>query len=134
MAEFPDLDPNEEHTPESLELKLREYSEAIRTEFELAQSQSVTAEENAEKFSVDFAKQNLGNALAQIAWLSQNSTSDSVRLNASKFLTELAREDARNDGDPIKGLLDKLAGNKATSSSSEMAEQVVRGITPDEDE
>jgi hypothetical protein len=110
MAEMPDLDPNEEHTPESLEAKLHEYANAVRSEFELAQS-STTAEDNAEQFALDFAKKNMGHALAQIAWLSQNSMSDSVRFNASKYITELAREDARKDGDPIKEL---LAGLRTT--------------------
>jgi len=108
MPEFPDLSPDDDHTPESLEKTLHEYAAAVRSEFELAQS-SVTAEETAEGFAVDFAKKNMGNALAQIAWLSQNSTSDAVRLNASKYLTDLAREDAKKDGDPIKELLGKLS-------------------------
>lgn len=118
MPEFPDLDPNEEHTPESLEKTLHEYATAVRQEFELAQS-TTTAEDNAEQFAVDFGKKNMANALAQIAWLSNNSTSDSVRLNASKYITDLAREDARKDGDPIKEMLKELS--KAPIEEAETA-------------
>jgi hypothetical protein len=107
MPEMPDLNPEDEHTPESLEKTLHEYASAVRKEFELATS-AASAEDDAESFSIDFAKQNLGNNLAQLQWLAQNSTSDAVRANACKYLVELAREDARQDGDPIKGLLDKL--------------------------
>lgn len=110
IAEFPDLDPNKEHTPESLEKQLHEYAAAVRAEFEEAQS-AVTAEDNAVQFTADFAKQNLPHALVQIAWLSQNSSSDSVRLNASKLLVQLAREDAIADGDPMKELLKKFTNN-----------------------
>lgn len=112
MIEFPDLDPNQEHTPESLAAMLHKYGKAVREEFELSQTDA-TAEDNAEKFSVNFAKKNLGNNLAQVQWLAQNSSSDSVRLNASKFLVELARDDASRDGDPIKDLMKELVKNKA---------------------
>lgn len=109
MADMPELDPDED-TPESLEMKLREYSLAIRSEFEDAQ-QRLSEDEDAETFSIDFAKEQLPNNLAMIAWLSQNATSDSVRLNASKYLVDLARQSAVEDGDPMKKLFKTLQGN-----------------------
>ena len=117
MPEFPDLDPNEEHTPESLEATLHQYATAVRQEFELAQS-TTTAEDNAEQFAVDFAKKNMANSLAQIAWLSNNSMSDSVRLNASKYLVDVAREDAKKDGDPIKEMLKELTKTPVTADAT----------------
>jgi hypothetical protein len=102
MADVPELDP-EEDTPASLEQKLREYSAAIREEFETAQT-SLKEDEDAETFSIDFAKEQLPNNLAMVAWLAQNSTSDSVRLNASKYLVDLARKSAVEDGDPMQKL------------------------------
>ena len=123
IAEFPDLSPDEEHTPDSLEQKLHEYAAAVRSEFAAAEAAANgDPKENADQFAADFAKDNLGNSLAQIAWLSQNSTSDSVRLNACKFLTELAREDARKDGDPFKELMRRLT-KPAKSESSTGEEQ-----------
>jgi len=119
VPEFPDLDPEAEHTPESLEATLHEYAKAVRSEFEIAQANAEKSpQENAEGFAVDFAKNNLGNSLAQIAWLSQNSTSDAVRLNASKYLTDLAREDAKKDGDPIKQLLQELKEKPKESAAT----------------
>jgi beta-lactamase class A len=119
MPEFPELDPEQEHTAESLEKQLREYAQAVRSEFELASTRDKSAEDDAETFSVDFAKKNLGNNLAQLQWLAQNSTSDSVRANAAKYLVELARADARNDGDPIKKLLKELKGSALTPANTD---------------
>jgi hypothetical protein len=109
MANVPELDP-ESDDADSLEAKLRDYSEAIRSEWETAQT-ALKDDEDAETFSIDFAKQQLPNNLAMISWLSQNSTSDSVRLNASKFLVELARKSAVEEGDPMKKLFQTLQGN-----------------------
>lgn len=109
MPEMPDLNPDDDHTPESLEKTLHEYAQAIRSEFETTCSDT-DPKENAEQFSEDFAKENLPNNLAQLQWLASNSTSDAVRMNASKYLVELARKTAVEDGDPIKGLLKKLSG------------------------
>ena len=119
MPEFPDLDPEQEHTPESLEATLHEYAAAVRSEFELAEkAASGNPEENAEGFAIDFAKKNMANALAQVAWLSNNSTSDAVRLNASKYLIDVAREDAKKDGDPLKELLSKIKKKPEEAASS----------------
>jgi beta-lactamase class A len=118
MPDFPELDPNADHTPDSLEATLQSYAGAIRKEFELAQS-STSAEDNAEQFSEDFAKKNLANNLAQLQWLAQNSTSDSVRANCSKYLVELARQTAVEDGDPIKVLMKKLIKNDKPTQSSQ---------------
>jgi len=106
MADVPELDPDSDDA-ESLEAKLREYSQAIRSEWEDAQV-TLSDEQDAETFSIDFAKEQLPNNLAMIQWLSQNSTSDSVRLNAAKYLTDIARKAAVDDGDPMEKLMKKL--------------------------
>lgn len=108
MPKFPDLDPDDEHTPESLEATLHKYAHAIRSEFETSYTDT-NPKDNAEQFSEDFAKENLPNNLAQLQWLAQNSTSDGVRASCSKYLVELARKQATEDGDPIKELLGKLS-------------------------
>lgn len=107
MPELPDLNPDDDHTPESLEKTLHQYAAAIRSEFETSYSDT-DPKENAERFSEDFAKENLPNNLAQIQWLASNSTSDGVRANCAKYLVELARKDATKDGDPIKELMSKF--------------------------
>lgn len=120
MPDMPNLNPDDEHTPESLEKTLHDYATAVRQEFELAQSDT-TAEDDAETFSIDFAKKNLGHNLAQIQWLAQNSTSDSVRGNMAKYLVELARESAREDGDPMVKLFKQLGQPTATPDEAAQA-------------
>lgn len=92
------------------------YAKALQEEFKREQendpnntlSQLDDPVSNVEKYTRKFFRQNLPDAAAQIVWLSANSTSDSIRLRASTFIVKEALEDARQEGDPIRDLLNDL--------------------------
>lgn len=115
----PEYEPNRDDSPESLEAKLHAYHEAIQAEFKLVEA---AHEDNAEDAAIDFAKKNLPNNLAQVQWLACNSTSDAVRANCAKYMITLAREDANNEGDPIKKLLKKLTAPAPASDTAGVKE------------
>lgn len=116
MADMPELDP-EKDDADSLEAKLREYAQAVRSEFEDATA-TLPDDTDAETFSIDFAKDQLPNNLAQIQWLAQNSVSDGVRANCAKFLVQLARESAKEDGDPLEKIFKKISVKQIIESGS----------------
>lgn len=89
-----------------LQKQLNDYAAAIRSEFEAATKE---APENAEEAAKDYFRKNLSQALAQVVWLASNADSETVRLNASKFIINEALDEAKGDGDPIKQLLKELS-------------------------
>lgn len=98
---------------QTLQEELAKYKKAIQEEFESTGGNTLTGgsldpTENVEKYTRNFFRQNLAGAAAQIVWLSQNSTSDAVKLNASKLIIKEALEDARKEGDPMKELFEML--------------------------
>jgi hypothetical protein len=84
---------------------LSDYAKAVREEFEMA---TAANPDNAEEAARDFARNHQGESLAQIHWLSLHSDSDSVKLNASKYLVQLAISESNADGDPIKQIMNDL--------------------------
>lgn len=98
-----------ELTPENLQTELNKYAAAIESEFRIA---SAGSPENVDEYARDFFKKNIHSAAAQIVWLAVNSTSDSVRLAASKYVVEQAISDAKGDGDPLKDLMKELSATK----------------------
>jgi hypothetical protein len=86
---------------------LNDYAKAVREEFEMATAKSP---DNAEEAARDFARKHQGESLAQIHWLSINADSESVKLNASKYLVSLAISESHADGDPIKQIMNQLTG------------------------
>jgi hypothetical protein len=103
-----------ELTAETLNAKLNSYAEAYRQEFE---TDSKADPDNVEEYTRDYFKKNIHVAAAQIVWLSVNSTSESVMLNASKYVIDAALKDAEAMGDPIRELMKSLQKNDATSPS-----------------
>jgi hypothetical protein len=108
------LDNNDELTPETLQKKLQEYSDALKQEYELA-TDSTDEPKNVEEMTLHYFRKNVPHAVAQIVHLSQNSTSDAVRLNASKYIHQAAFKEEAESGDPIKDLLKQLQGNDKKS-------------------
>jgi hypothetical protein len=53
----------------------------------------------------------MGEALASIHWLSRHADSESVKLNAAKWIAEKAIDEANKDGDPIKAIMEELTKN-----------------------
>ena len=95
-----------------MEKILQDYSKAVREEFEMATAKNP---DNAEEAARDFARKHQGESLAQIHWLSINADSESVKLNASKYLVQLAISESNADGDPIKQIMRELTGHPTPS-------------------
>lgn len=110
---------------EEIAAELSKYRKALAEEFarEEATDSVLTGLDdpvsNVEKYTRNFFKQNLPDAAAQIVWLSCNSDSDSVRLRASKMIVDIALDDARQDGDPLKELLNSLKKTPTAAASSD---------------
>lgn len=75
---------------------------------------------NVEKYTQKFFRQNLPDAAAQVVWLMANSESDSVRLRAAQMVINIAREDAKVEGDPLKDLLASLRSTPTAPASSDV--------------
>lgn len=109
---FEALAADPELTPEKLQEELTNYMTALRQEFE---DKTAEAPENVQEHTSEFFKANVPNAAAQIAWLSINADSESVRLNASKMVIALALKDEQDKQDPLKDLLKGLTANDKSS-------------------
>jgi len=113
--ELSDLADAGELTEEKLQEELNKYAQALAQEFE---AQVVEAPENCEEYTRDFFKKNLPAAAAQIVFLSNNAYSESVKLNAAKFVVTEALANTKQDGDPVKQFLKQLS-NVPTAKISE---------------
>lgn len=91
-----------------MQTEIEKYKRAYQQEFEIATN---TPAEQALDVTKEFFKKAMPSAAAQIVWLSEYSSSDSVRLNASKYIIEVGREDVERDGDPVRDLLMNLKKN-----------------------
>jgi hypothetical protein len=108
--DFEKLNDDPDLTQEKVQDMLNGYAQAFREEFE---EKTKKAPENVIEYTQDFFKKNINAAAAQIVWLTTNSTSDAIRLAASKYVIEQASKDAKADGDPIKQMLKQLTKGKA---------------------
>lgn len=107
MADEPEL------TQESLQAKLREYHAALRSEFEAA-----TSKEQEDQATLEYFKKHIPVAAAQVVHLAQNSSSDSTRLSASKYIIDyVEKQEASTGGDPLANLLSDLKKNKKKSET-----------------
>jgi recombinational DNA repair protein (RecF pathway) len=66
----------------------------------------------------EFFQNNVSMASAQIASLAAYSTSDAVRLNASKYIVEAAFRAAEMENDPIAKLFDELKANDPDTAAA----------------
>src|SRR5687768_3543538 len=107
QRDFEELMADDDLTEEKLQERLKAYQQAYKEEFEVALKND-EALANVETYTRDFFKKNVSEAAAQIVWLSQNSTSDSVRLAACKLVVSEALIDSRSDGDGINEIIKKL--------------------------
>lgn len=98
-------DGEEELTQESLQQKLQAYHAALKSEFEVTSEKDKKAQEDVSR---DYLRKHVPVALAQVVHLAQFSTSDSVRLNASKFIIGESFKDEAEKGDPIADLIEQL--------------------------
>lgn len=106
--EQPTDKPDDPLSEASLQQHLNEYHKALEAEFKVEVEKTP---ENVQELTTEFFKNNAAHAAAQIAWLSQHADSESVKLNAAKFIISAAIADGEKDGDPIKELLKQLTSN-----------------------
>lgn len=105
---FEEMANDPEFTDEDAKRELLEYSKALRQEFE---DKQYAEPENVAQHTQDYFKANSPHAIAQIVWLSINAESETVRMNASKYIIDHAIKKEDADKDPVSALLRKLAGN-----------------------
>jgi hypothetical protein len=121
---FNELFNNPDLNDEKLQKHLNEYRAAIEEEFELKTKAAIQANDSdsVQELTQNFFKDNTAHAAAQIAWLAMNAESETVRLNASKFIIDKGLADSEKDGDPIKKLLSELT-NKPAPTPEELKEK-----------
>jgi hypothetical protein len=103
-----DEDNDLELTPERLQETLNNYAEAFRQEFETS---TAASPENVEEYTRDFFKRNIHSAAAQIVWLANNASSESVKLKACTTIVHEALAPSTTPDDPIKQLMLELSAN-----------------------
>lgn len=97
-------------TQDLLQSKLAEYQRAYQQEYESGITET-TSDDDVKSITQDFFRRNVPIAAAQIVWLASNSSSDSVRGSMSKYVIQMAFDEEKDSGDPIKNLLRELSGN-----------------------
>lgn len=105
---FDEMASDPEFTDEDVKRELASFAEALRQEFEEKQH---AQPENVAQHTQEYFKANSPHAIAQIVWLSIHAESETVRMNASKYIVEKAISKEEADKDPVSALLRKLAGN-----------------------
>ena len=115
-----DMTPDEinQLTEAAAQKALNDYHDAIQKEFSVASAAATTSDKVTE-YARDFFKNNLPTAAAQIMWLVVNAESESIKLNASKYVVDRALEDAKVDKDPVKQLLEGLGLNSGNAAAPE---------------
>jgi hypothetical protein len=93
----------------NLQAELKKYQAAIKQEYENAVASGAGDQSQLEEYTQEYFKKNINMAAAQIAWLAQNAESESVRMNASKYVIERALAQSAKDADPIKALLTEIS-------------------------
>lgn len=95
-------------TPDELEKHLQKYHAAIASEFE-AETAAVNGTKELEAAIRDFYKKETTSAAAQIVWLANNASSESVRFAACRHVIAEGLAAARADGEsPMEKLLREL--------------------------
>lgn len=93
-------------TAESVQLQLQNYKKAL--EEELREKEADNAE-NAIGNVLEYFQKHMNEAAAQIVFLASNSTSDSTRLAANKYMIEVVRRGyAESPTDPVAAILKGL--------------------------
>lgn len=110
LNEFKELDLT--HNPDLTEEEIAEirsihenYILALKQEFESNQQKEP---ESVRQFTDDFMKKHVPAAAAQIVWLSMYAESETVKLNASKTIVSIAREQEDTGKNPIGDLINSL--------------------------
>lgn len=98
-----------ELTPDTLQQKLADYRGAIEQEFKASTEKNP---DDVEASTSDFFKDNIPMAAAQLVWLAHNAESESVQINALKFIIQQGLADADRKGDPIQAVIDQLTKTK----------------------
>jgi hypothetical protein len=106
----PDLSHLTDEDRASLARSLAEYHKAVREEFLTTQADRARFNSDEDIDKLILAAR--ASSAKEILWLAENATSESVRLNALKWIQSEAFKISNLEGsDPFKNLLKELAGN-----------------------
>lgn len=107
----------DEETLELYEKQMAEYRKSIEQEYALAEEKAQNVDESV-KNAVEYFRKNTQAACAQVVFLMEHSSSDGVRLNASKYVIDRSfRGNSDSPGDPIADILKDLVVNQKPAGS-----------------
>jgi hypothetical protein len=112
---------NDPALQEKYKQEMQDYQKALQQEYEIAAKKDDSLEDIA-KTTAEFLAKHNPTAAAMVVYLMNNSTSDGVRLNASKYIIETVRN-AHKDlpGDPVADILKSLMAPQPTQPPNSMA-------------
>jgi hypothetical protein len=93
---------------EEMQRRLHAYQQAIREEYETSLEDKTVDPDLLQESTDTFFRKNVPLAAAQIAWLSQNSTNDSTRFVAAKYIVERGLKSIKTPDDDLSKLLEKI--------------------------
>lgn len=107
----------DEETLEMYEKQMAEYRKSIEEEYERAEAKARSVDESVNN-AVEYFRKNTQAACAQVVFLMEHSSSDGVRLNASKYVIDRSfRGNTDAPGDPIANILKDLVVNQKPAGS-----------------
>lgn len=107
-----DNDASDPRGPEDPELVLKNYALALQQEYE---DKVEETPDNVQEHTQNFFRSKVHTAAAQIAWLADHAESETVKLNANKFILTQAFADEESEKNPLAALLQGLTKNDKTS-------------------
>lgn len=109
------LDPRGEDDPEAV---LANYALALRQEYEISVAEEP---DNVQEHTKDFFQKRAHYAAAQIDWLANHAESETVKLNANKYILTMAFADEEDEKNPLAELLKSFQKNDKTSPAPKEA-------------
>lgn len=103
-------DDGDELNSEEMQRRLHAYQQAIKEEYEAGLDKEIDDPGSLQERTDTFFRKNVPLAAAQIAWLAQNSTNDSTRFVASKYVIERGLKSIKTPDDDLSKLMAKLQG------------------------
>lgn len=113
--------PNDASDPrgeEDAELVLKNYALALQQEYE---NKVEETPDNVQEHTKDFFRAKVHTAAAQIVFLADHAESETVKLNANKFILTQAFAEEEDEKNPLAALLKGLKKNDATSTAPQEA-------------
>lgn len=114
----PENNPLDPRGEEDAEAVLANYALALQQEYE---TKVEAAPDNVQEHTKEFFQKKAHTAAAQIAYLADHAESETVKLNANKFILIQAFADEESEKNPLAELLKGLKKNDKTSPAPKEA-------------